>query len=1233
MSSQCLAARWIRRLGLIVVSVCWVGQAPAERIPTRFDDPFLVDAWEAEDGLPGNSVRSLAQTPDGYLWVGTFSGLARFDGLTFKVFDRSTSPALPGSAVINMFVDSQGRLWASTDDGLLCVDRGQWRVFREEQGWPKAIARSFVEDEDGHLLVSTNSERILRLDGARFVEFSYPRMERHDKRWRNRVSLIKDQGGQIWARKADSFWRLEQDQWTLAFEASDEWDFIGAAPSHDGGLWVAEQTHLGRPHHSRGRSRIRKWKGGRWVEERPREYVGELYVGLKEDSAGNLWAASYSEGLTCYRPDGTVLRYTGGAGLTHNSVPALFEDREGNIWAGTGGGGLLRFKSQRFATYSEKEGLPQNVVKSIAEEAPGTYWVGTHGGGLVRMENGRIESRSIPGIRPAGAFVWSVLIDRAGGVWAGLYAKGLHHVQGREAASIDLGVDGDLTVHSLYQDSSETIWVGTDRGLFRLPRNGAAPRGAAERLIDAKTIAIAEAPDGDLWAGSQGEGLFHLHDGDLTQYRAEDGVGSDSIWSLHSDLDGTLWVGTRGGGLTRLRQGEFTRFTENEGLPKRVITCILDDERGHLWLGTTKGVMRVSRQELEAVGEGQTPKLTPSIFTKQDGLRSMECSGGYQPTCIKDSQDRLWFGTVKGLAMVDLRGFELNSVAPLVAIERVVLDGGETNGGADIAVEIPGNPALLEIPTGVRRVEVYFTGLSLTAAEKVRFQYQLEGLDDDWRDVGTRRAAYFQDLAPGDYSFRVRAANNDGVWNEGGVSLPFVMLPFFWQTWWFQTLSACGIVFLVAGSAWRVARNKARRERESLERKRALAEEKLRHSEETRKLEASLQQGRRMEALGVLAGGVAHDFNNILTSMIGFADLAQASLPENSEEREFLEEVLRGGDRATDLVRRLLTYTRRGSQQRKPLDIARLVREDLKLLRASIPSTIEMHSAIGDDCGTVLADADELHRVVVNLCTNAYQAMEGSAMDGATGVLSVCLERVDLDSATAGASPDLHEGAYARLVIRDTGPGIDPEVLPHIFEPFFTTKQPGRGTGLGLSMVHGMVTGHGGAINVESKVGEGTEFAVYLPRLDQQQVEDLADTEPLRGGVERILVVDDEPGIVEVVKRSLGLLGYRVSAESSPAEALKTFESSPYSFDLVLTDLTMPGMTGLELAARFRGLRSDMLIIVASGFADRRPETEAGRANVSRWLDKPFTIHALGREVRDVLDESRRGTEQALAAP
>ena len=711
--------------------------------------------------------------------------------------------------------------------------------------------------------------------------------------------------------------------------------------------------------------------------------------------------------------------------------------------------------------------------------------------------------------------------------------------------------------------------------------------GAAERLIDAKTFAIAEGPGRKLWAGCFG-GLFQLDGERVTQYRAEDGVGSDTVWSLHPDPDGTLWIGTRGGGLTRLRQGEFTRFTEREGLLNKAVTCIKDDGRGYLWLATTKGLVRVSRQQLEDVGAGREPRFTPSVFTKTDGLPSVEFSGGYQPTCMKDSQDRLWFGTVKGLAMVDLREFEPNAVPPPVGIERVVLDGGETNGGADIAVEDPGNPASLEIPAGVRRVEVYFTGLSLTAAEKVRFRYQLEGLDDDWRDVGSRRAAYFQDLVPGEYRFRVRAANNDGLWNEEGTALAFVLLPFFWQTWWFQTLSTCGIGFLVAGSAWRVARNKASREREILERKRetleresAVAEEKLRHSEETRKLEASLQQARRIEALGVLAGGVAHDFNNILTSMIGFADLAQASLPENSEEREFLEEVLRGGDRATDLVGRLLTYTRRGSQQRKPLDIARLVREDLKLLRASIPSTIEMHSAIGDDCGTVLADADELHRVVVNLCTNAYQAMEGSAMEGSTGVLSVCLERVDLDSATAGASPDLHEGAYARLVIRDTGPGIDPEVLPHIFEPFFTTKQPGQGTGLGLSMVHGMVTGHGGAINIESKVGEGTEFAVYLPRLDQQQVEDLADTEPLRGGVERILVVDDEPGIVEVVKRSLGLLGYKVSAESSPAEALKTFESSPYSFDLILTDLTMPGMTGLELAARFRGLRSDMPIIVA----------------------------------------------------
>ena len=336
MSSHCSRARWLRRLALLLAVFCWAGEA-AERIPTRFDDPFLVDAWETEDGLPGNSVRSLAQTPDGYLWVGTFDGLARFDGLNFTVFDRSTTPALPGSAVIEMFVDSEGRLWANTPGALLCVDDGQWRVFREEQGWLGGLVHSFVEDEHGNLLISTHSDQILRLEGERFVEFPYPRMDRRDEWWLNRVFLVKDSGGRTWARKGDSLWRLEHGQWTLVSEADGEWVFVGAAPGSDGGLWVAEQTHLARSDHSRGRSRIRKWKDGRWVEDRPREYDAATLVGLKEDSSGNLWAASWNDGLTCYRPDGTVLRYNTGSGLTHDSVPILIEDREGNIWAGTGG--------------------------------------------------------------------------------------------------------------------------------------------------------------------------------------------------------------------------------------------------------------------------------------------------------------------------------------------------------------------------------------------------------------------------------------------------------------------------------------------------------------------------------------------------------------------------------------------------------------------------------------------------------------------------------------------------------------------------------------------------------------------------------------------------------------------------------------------------------------------------------------------------------------------------------
>jgi len=383
------------------------------------------------------------------------------------------------------------------------------------------------------------------------------------------------------------------------------------------------------------------------------------------------------------------------------------------------------------------------------------------------------------------------------------------------------------------------------------------------------------------------------------------------------------------------------------------------------------------------------------------------------------------------------------------------------------------------------------------------------------------------------------------------------------------------------------------------------------------RLESQLQQAQRMEALGTLAGGIAHDFNNILTGILGYAELARTDAPAGSDLEASLAEVVRGGTRAAGLVRQILTFSRRSDEQRRPVQVGPVVREALKLLRASLPSTIEFRQAIDSDAA-VRASPTQLHQVVMNLCTNA-----GLAMKERGGVLTVELREITVDEARARETPGAAPGPHLLLSVSDTGTGIPPALRERIFEPFFTTRAPGEGTGLGLSVVHGIVTSLQGAITVYSEPGQGATFRVLLPRCDAVEPPPRAAAAP-RGGSERVLVVDDEVALVRLTQQTLGRLGYQVTGLTSSQEALDLLRADPSAFDLVLTDLTMPPPTGLELAAALRQLRPGLPVVLCTGFGDAVTADRAADLGIAATAHKPFTAERLAQVVRAVLDGSHR---------
>jgi len=381
-------------------------------------------------------------------------------------------------------------------------------------------------------------------------------------------------------------------------------------------------------------------------------------------------------------------------------------------------------------------------------------------------------------------------------------------------------------------------------------------------------------------------------------------------------------------------------------------------------------------------------------------------------------------------------------------------------------------------------------------------------------------------------------------------------------------------------------------------------------------LEVQLQHAQRMDAIGTLAGGVAHDFNNILSSVIGFTELALDDAEKGTLQYDNLQEVLVAGSRAKDLVLQILTFSRQSDREQKPVNVQLIAKEALKMLRASIPSTIEIKQNIQSNA-LVMGDSTQIHQVLMNLCTNAAHAMDDKG-----GVLTVDLVDIRLDSELVSDYPDLKPGAYINLTVTDTGYGMVPDVLDKIFDPFFTTKEKGKGTGMGLSVVHGIVHSHGGSIYAYSKPGKGSTFRVFLPVFKRRLESEERIERPIPTGTERVLFIDDEPAIVNIGKQTLELLGYDVVTRTSSIEALEFFKTQPDSVDIVITDLTMPNMTGEELAKELMQIRPDIPIILCTGFSVRMDEKKAMGMGIRAFVSKPILKREIAETIRKVIDSS-----------
>lgn len=753
--------------------------------------PYHIDSWQVKDGLPQSSVLTILQANDGYLWIGTAGGLVRFDGVNFKVFTPSSAPGLPSNRILSLFEDQSGALWIGTMEGYLVrYFRGQFKVCTPPN-WVtlSGYIQNFAETPDGKLWLVTPERKLVC-----FPEDQTDLSTQSLKTLQTNVNfLTANPQGQVWTASDSEVgvWQNGKFTQVLKLTPTKEFSPVILAGSRTGGCWVAADGQL------------RKYTPGGCVADYGKyPWTKGNVVRMVEDHQGRLWVGTYGSGVYCYGTNGVPRHFSREDGLPSNFIRSLCVDREGNLWVGMEGAGLARIKRVAFQSYGRKQGLSGDCVMSICQGAKGELWIGLLADGVERLKDGVVTHYGTAQGLP-NDYVHSVFYDRNHQLWVGTWGGGLCRLEGNKFVPFDNPGECSGIVCALYQDPKGDLWVGQERTqpeivhfhdgrpvVFRLRSNMAG--------IDVRTLV--EDRNGWMWIGTQGDGIYRIKGGKQCHYGLHNGLSCDDIRSFYLDKEGVLWIGTFGGGLDRYKDGHFTSFTTKDGLVNDSLASVLEDDHSNLWCGSLAGVFRVSKKELNEFADHKIDWIQCLSFTESDGLPSMECNGGTQPSGCKTHDGRLWFPTVRGLAVVDPDHIPMNRLPPLVAINELVLEGKNRKTLSDVASSTqPQRTAPLKIAAGTQRLEFHYTGLSMTEPKKVRFQYKLEGLEKNWVEAGTRRTAYYGYLPPGKYRFRVRACNNDGVWNNRGVSLALIILPYFWQTWWFKVLCLAAAILLLVG--------------------------------------------------------------------------------------------------------------------------------------------------------------------------------------------------------------------------------------------------------------------------------------------------------------------------------------------------------------------------------------------------------------------------------------------------
>ncbi len=730
--------------------------------PMRSIDSFQHHTWTIDDGLPVNSVNAITQTPDGYLWLGTEAGLARFDGIKFEVFNHENASAFSNDIIASLQVDRCGTLWIGTRGG---------GVIRYKNGTFKAImGNSRLLGSEVWCIKESMDASIWIGSGAglcRFANNTFTRIPLPEKSSNRTVrSLLEDRNGHTWAGTGvDGLLLIKKRGSEFHAESMGlaGMEILTLFEDRKGAIWIGTNEN----------GLYRYWENQRDHFSTKNGLTNPTIGCLYEDRFGNIWIGTQGGGINILPAGSDLISvYDNQADLPSNFILYFYQDREGTLWIGTNGGGLNSLRETEIITYSSKNGLSHNNIYGVFQDSKDRIWIGTKGYGINYFKDNKFYTLTTRDGLSSDSVV-SFAEDQSGAMWFGTLGGGINRFKNGRFEVFDprRGVLNN-SFRAIYADPEGRILAGSTKGDILEFRN---EKFTSIADVKSRVNTLLKDSRGNLWAGTFGGGLYRVNGNDKIEvFNEKKGLSNNIVTCIHEDKHGILWIGTIKG-LNRFQDGKISILWKKDGLPDDTAYWILEDHNTDFWISSNRGIYCLSREEADAFFKGTIQKVNPSVFGKEAGMRSIECNGANQPAGCKSRDGKLWFPTTDGVSVIDPKDIGRNKPPSPVVIEKIMLDGECC----------PVNKSVT-LPPGKNNLEIHYTALSFIVPGKILFKYKLEGFDKKWLDPGSNRTAYYTNLPPGKYVFRVIARSSYGVWNDTGAQVSFHLKPKFHQTLFFK---------------------------------------------------------------------------------------------------------------------------------------------------------------------------------------------------------------------------------------------------------------------------------------------------------------------------------------------------------------------------------------------------------------------------------------------------------------